>query len=57
MKIDLTKEELQILNDLCFREILELHKLRQNKFIDVVQIDTAVSKLEAISDKIYKIID
>ena len=50
MKIDLTKEEIGIINDLVFREYLEMNKLKNNKYIDVKQVDTMIGKLNRILD-------
>ena len=50
MKIDLTKEEIGIINDLVFREYLEMNKLKNNKYIDVKQVDTMIEKLSRILD-------
>ena len=50
MKIDLTKEEIGIINDLVFREYLEMNKLKSNKYIDVKQVETMIEKLNRILD-------
>lgn len=50
MKIELTKEEIGIVNDLVFREYLEMNKLKNNKYIDVKQVDTMIEKLNRILD-------
>lgn len=50
MKIDLSKEEIEIINDLVFREFLEMNKIRNNKHIDIKQVDTMIEKLKTILD-------
>jgi len=50
MKIELTKEEIGIINDLVFREFLEMNKIRNNKYIDTKQVDTMIEKLKTILD-------
>ena len=50
MKIELTKEEIGIINDLVFREFLEMNKIRNSKYIDTKQVDTMIEKLKTILD-------
>lgn len=50
MKIELIKEEIGIINDLVFREFLEMNKIRNNKYIDTKQVDTMIEKLKRILD-------
>ena len=51
MKIDLTKEELKIINELCFGELIEIGKIKDNKFIDKKQIESYIEKIKIIMDK------
>lgn len=51
MKIDLTKEEIDIINELCFGELINISKIENNKFIDKSQIENYVEKIKVIMDK------
>ena len=52
MKLELTKEEIGMLNELCFGEYLEMCKIQNNKYIDKVQVETKINKLNALLDKL-----
>ena len=51
MKIDLTKEEIGIINEMCFGELIEMNKIKNNKFIDKTQIENYIEKIKIIMDK------
>lgn len=51
MKLELTKEEIGIINDLCFAELIEISKIKNNKFIDKTQIESYIEKIKVIMDK------
>lgn len=51
MKLELTKEEISIINDLCFGELLEMSKIKNNKFIDKTQVESYIEKIKIIMDK------
>lgn len=38
MKIELTKEEIDIINELCLGELFEMNKFKDHKFIDKTQV-------------------
>jgi hypothetical protein len=51
MKIELTKEEIGIINEMCFGELIEMSKIKNNKFIDKAQVESYIEKIKAIMDK------
>lgn len=51
MKIDLTKEEIRIINEVCFGELIEKGKIKNNKFIDKAQVESYIEKIKVIMDK------
>lgn len=51
MKIELTREEIDIINELCFGELIHIGKIKDNKFIDKTQIETYTEKIKVIMDK------
>ena len=54
MKINLTKEEMTIINDLCFQELIEISRFKNNKFVDKKQIDNYIEKINIIADKMIE---
>lgn len=50
MRIELDKEQIMMLNELCFSELLEMGKIHHNKFIDKVQVETYENKLRELLD-------
>lgn len=50
MKIELEKEQISILNELCFYEMIDMSKLLDNKYIDRVQVKTRMNKLQELLD-------
>lgn len=51
MKIELTKEEIGIINELCFAELIEKSKQLDLRFIDKAQIESYIEKIKVIMDK------
>lgn len=51
MKIELTKEEIGIINEMCFGELIEISKIKNNKFIDKAQVENYIEKIKIIMDK------
>ena len=51
MKIELTKEEIKIINELCYGEIIEMNKIKNNKFIDKKQVESYINKIQIIWNK------
>lgn len=51
MKIELTKEEIKIINGLCFGELIEMNKIKNNEFIDKAQVESYIEKIKVIMDK------
>ena len=50
MKIELTKEQIEILNELCFGEMLNMSKNLDFRFIDKIQVETYINKLKELLD-------
>ena len=50
MKIELTKEQILILNDLCFTEFLKMCQLQNERYIDMTQVKTRENKLKELLD-------
>ena len=51
MKIELTKEEIEIINEMCFGELIEMNKIKNNKFVDRTQVETYLEKIRLLMDK------
>lgn len=51
MKIELTKEEIDIINELCFGELINIRKIKDNKFIDKTQVESYIEKIRLLMDK------
>ena len=51
MKIDLTKEEIGIINEMCLGKLIEMSKIENNKFIDKAQVESYIEKIKIIMDK------
>ena len=51
MKLELTKEEIGIINEMCFGELIEMGKIKNNRFIDKAQIESYIEKIKIIMDK------
>lgn len=56
MKLELTKEEIMIINELCFGELIEMGKIKDNKFIDKAQIESYIEKIKIIMDKTVEVL-
>jgi len=54
MKIDLTKEEISILNSCLLLECMEIGKNKQNRFIDKSQLEQHEKTVLSLLDKINK---
>ena len=50
MEIELTKEQISILNELCFDEFLKMCGLLQNEYIDKTQVQTRLNKMNELLD-------
>ncbi len=50
MKIELTKEQINILNELCFSEMIKMSQMLNNEFIDKKQVKTYMNKLQELLD-------
>lgn len=51
MRIELTKEEIGIINEICLGELIEMGKIKNNKFIDKAQVESYIEKVKVIMDK------
>ena len=51
MKIELTKEEIGIINEMCFGELIEKSRQLDLRFIDKAQIESYIEKIKVIMDK------
>lgn len=51
MKVDLTKEEIRIINEMCFGELIEMGKIKNNRFIDKAQVENYIEKIQIIINK------
>ena len=51
MKLELTKEEIGIINEMCFSELIEMSKIKNNRFIDKAQVESYIEKIKIIMDK------
>lgn len=52
-KIELTKEEIDIINELCLGELFEMNKFKNNKFIDKTQVETYLEKIRLLMNKTF----
>ena len=52
MKVELTSEEIGIINDLLYNRVLELNKFKDNEFIDNKQIESYIDKIQIIWNKL-----
>ena len=52
MKIELTKEEINLLFDVCFEELYNIGKLQYSRFVDKKAVCKRIESIKMVMDKL-----